>query len=145
MSTTTVTIPSAVSWKLKNRANYSKWRFSTRYHLEDRDLYDACTKKKSEATIDHLARSTIISSVSSMVIKELLNCEMAKSMWDRLQNLYEDNNLNCFIILNQEIFATKFENCKNMGEYIEKMHSIGIKMRTILPAYPDQAVAVNIF
>lgn len=46
-------------------------------------------------------------------------------MWDKLQNLYEDNNPNCFITLNREMFATKFENCKEMTEYIEKIDSIG--------------------
>lgn len=88
--------------------------------------------------------ATIDSSVSSSVIKEIQTCETAKLMWDSLATLYEENNPNRFVSLNQEMFSTKFENCKDMSEYIEKMRSIGIKMRTILPTYPDQAVAANI-
>lgn len=121
------TIPSAVPRnfeKLKGQANYSKWKFTIRYHLEDRNLYDAYTKKNAEATTDRWTRSAIISTVSCIVIKKFFNCKTAKSMWDRLQNLHEDNNTNYFITLNQEMF-TKNQNCKDMAEYIEKMHSIG--------------------
>lgn len=146
-TTAAAIIPSAVPAnfeKLRGRANFSEWKFTLRYHLEDRDLYNACTQENTDASIDRRARSAIVSSVASNVIKEILNCETAKSMWERLSNLYEDNNPNRFITLNQEMFSTKLENCKDMAEYIEKMRSIGIKMRTILPEYPDQAVAANI-
>lgn len=143
-------LPSAVPpnfEKLRGRINYSEWKFTLRYHLEDRDLYDVCTAVDNndvDAAVDRRARSAIVSSVSSPIIKEIQNCETAQEMWDRLAVLYEDNNPNRFVSLNQEMFSTKFENCKDMTEYIEKMRTIGIKMRTILPTYPDQAVAANI-
>lgn len=65
-------------------------------------------------------------------------------MWDRLTKLNKDKNPNRFISLNQEMFATRYENCRDMAEYLKKMKSIGCKMRQILPEYPDQAVAANI-
>lgn len=142
------TIPSAVPpnfEKLKGRTNYSEWKFTLRYHLEDRELYNVCLDNANvDATTDRRARSAIVSSVSNAIIKEIQNCDTAKAMWDRLATLYEDNNPNRFITLNQEMFSTKFENCKDMAEYIETMRTIGIKMKTILPTYPDQAVAANI-
>lgn len=121
--------------KLKGSENYANWSFAIRNYIELCGLENCLAGTETNAQKNSLAKTSLVFSVDPVIYVHIREAVTAKSIWDKLKSVFEDNGLTRRIGLVRIFVATQLENCDSVEEYVNKiigashqLASIGLKM-----------------
>lgn len=117
------------------RENYPTWKFAMRTYLEHEELWEAVEGTEKDAKKVNKARTKICLCVDPINYVHIQDCKDAKSVWESLENVFDDSGLTRRIGLLRLLISTRLENCDSVEEFVNtiistchKLNGIGFKV-----------------
>ncbi|XP_029054686.2 uncharacterized protein LOC114881967 [Osmia bicornis bicornis] len=123
--------------KLRGSDNYQMWKFQVLIHVEASDLKDIVTMdppdpktqvwKKKDAN----AKRIIVMSIEKKIMTQIMNCETAKEIWNKIRAIYERDNEQLKCKLLQEFFAYTYSKDMDISTFISKLENMACTLNAL--------------
>lgn len=110
--------------KLRGRENYSEWCFAAENFLILEGMKQ-CIKPEKGVTVgaadDEKTRAKLIMTIDPSLYVHVKSVRTAKELWDKLQQLFDDNGFSRRIHLLRNLISIRLENCSSMTSYVTQI------------------------
>lgn len=146
--------------KLRDKDNWTQWRFVIRTLLEDDDdMLEACegklvcpieneenyeNKLKKFKKADKAARKLIVTTVEKKPLDLLLSCTTASEMWQKLNAVYDLKSEENLSLVQKQFFELKWEVSESVAHNLSKVEQLGSKMKSLGSKVPDSMLLSRI-
>lgn len=80
---------------------------------------------------DKSARAIILLSLEPEMVRLVLSCNSAKSVWERLRTVHSQKSESCKMLLQKEFYDIRMEQGVKMSEYVAKVEFVAKRLRDI--------------
>lgn len=154
--------------RLEGAKNWSVWRFQMAVILREQGLYQVVTNpnlkpsngsaaaatkpdevsakpgqasaepEQASADKDLKAMSAIVTRLAEPVLHQVITCQTAHEVWNRLHSIYEKSGETSLMLQQQRFFALKFENDMSVADFISKVQEQQQILRRLGEAVTDR-------
>lgn len=109
---------------------------------EKQEDFDA--KSKAWKLKDCKAQKHIVTSVGEEPLLHIMNCETAREMWTKLENVYEQKSKSSIHLLQQKFYSFTKDPADNMAVHISKLRNIVQQLKDLGEIISDSMVITKV-
>lgn len=146
---------SAVNPKLEGLENWTTWKFQIKVLLKALEIYNVVdgsevipTDQGNNRTAwllkDAKAQSIIVTRVSNKVMLQVITCESAKEIWDKLHMIYEQTSETSLHIVQQKFFTMQYNSGEEIASFIARVEETVCQIKQANGDVPEKMVLTKI-
>lgn len=139
--------------KLTN-SNWNVWKFQVKVVLMAKGLYEITCGKETAPVEDQdkiikwklkdaKAQEALVIRMEDEIISHIMQCETAKEMWQKLENIYERKSEVSAHLLNEQFYNLKFQN-ETINQFIAKVTNLQAKLKQQGEEIPEKMIITKI-
>lgn len=117
--------------QLKCQEDFQTWKFQVSIILKSKNLYKFVEgeedSSKTEVTEQYKAQEILIGSLDEKVLRYVINCKSAKEIWDKLIQVFEQDDMIKTHVIQQKFFNYKWENL-GMAYHISEIENLALSL-----------------
>ena len=136
--------------RLQGAENYQTWKFAMKMRLIEFDLWNTIEVENFdlESARNRRQNERALAKICLSVRPELYSivsmCETSKDAWFKLEKIFEQKGLQRKIQLWKELLNLKFDCCKNVQDFLNKVSTIEMQLSVMGASIPEDELAVMV-
>lgn len=130
--------------KLEGTKNYGTWKYAMKMLLIKEKLWKAIVNETIDDETDQQALAAIVLNIFPNIYVRTKSAKTAKEAWTKLEKAFESTGLRRQIMLDRQLYSTKFSDFSNMEGYINRMLEIQNELKGVGRDVSDEYMAFKL-
>lgn len=144
----------ATSLKLEGLTNWCTWKFQVKIILQALDIYGVVdgsmvkpengADQSSWLQKDAKAQSILVTRLSNKVMLQVMTCDSAKAIWDKLHVIYEQTSETSLHLLQQKFFGMQYNTGEDIATFLARIEENVSQIKQLKGEVPEKMVITKI-